>query len=477
MSSLLESAYHPEEFRNAGHKLVDTLADYLASVKHKKVLQYQDPEQLFAKWEKNLNEDIGGDFDRFIHEILEDTIHLHHPQYFGHQTSSIAPFAALAEFAGGLLDPGMGVYEQGTAGVILERLIAKQIAKLIGWGSEADGFLTSGGTLGNLTCMLCARQVKSDHDIWEKGYENKQYAFMASLEAHYSIARAVKVMGMGNRGIVQVPVNKKLQMKADKLEHCYEKALNEDVEIIGVIANSCSTASGSFDPLQDIADFCSEKNLWMHVDGAHGASVMFSKRYRHLLQGIDRADSMIMDFHKMLMTPKLVTAVVFRKAAYSYQTFSQKASYLWDKDEGKEWFNLARRTFELTKSFMSIKVFSLWKTFGTSLFEEYIDRQFDLAKTFAAILKEQPDFELLIDEPESNIVCYRYRETDWDETKTEQVNLKIRELVVMEGLYFIIQARVQDRLFLRSTLMNPKSGKEELMGLLSKIRAIAAALS
>jgi L-2,4-diaminobutyrate decarboxylase len=215
----------------------------------------------------------------------------------------------------------------------------------------------------------------------------------------------------------------------------------------------------------------------MHVDGAHGASVMFSKRYRHLLQGIDRADSMIMDFHKMLMTPKLVTAVVFRKAAYSYQTFSQKASYLWDKDEGKEWFNLARRTFELTKSFMSIKVFSLWKTFGTSLFEEYIDRQFDLAKTFAAILKEQPDFELLIDEPESNIVCYRYRETDWDETKTEQVNLKIRELVVMEGLYFIIQARVQDRLFLRSTLMNPKSGKEELMGLLSKIRAIAAALS
>lgn len=477
MPSPLHQAYDPEFFRQEGHRLVDLMADYLTNIRQPgssgKVLNYVAPNELYERWEADLAAGPHPDLAGFFEKILHDTMHMHHPRYMGHQTSNVAPPAALGEFLSSLLDPGMGVYEQGTSGVVLERLLVKELGKMMHWGAETEGYLTSGGTLGNLTALLCARQVMVKSDIWEHGYEGKQYAFLVSSEAHYSVARAVQVMGMGSRGIVQVPVNQRFEMRADLLEDCMKRAEDEGVTIIGAVSSSCSTATGSYDPLADIADFCEAKNLWLHVDGAHGGCALFSKKYRHLLDGIERADSMILDFHKMLLTPKLVTAVAFRRGEYSYHTFSQKASYLWDTDEGREWYNLGKRTFELTKSFMSVKLYSLWRTYGTALFEEYVDRQFDLGKTFSQLLTEAGDFEMPVEMAASNIVCFRYSKTGWDEEKKERINAAVRERLVREGDFFIVQTRVQGKLYLRTTLMGPHTTAVELAALLARIRELA----
>jgi L-2,4-diaminobutyrate decarboxylase len=205
------------------------------------------------------------------------------------------------------------------------------------------------------------------------------------------------------------------------------------------------------------------------VDGAHGACVLFSEKHKHLLKGIERADSVILDFHKMLMVPTLVTAVAFRQPGHSYQTFAQKASYLWDQDEGHEWYNLAKRTFELTKSSMSLRVYALWRTYGTRLFAENVERLFALAQTFTRLLLQQPGIEVAVAEPESNIVCFRFFQKGWSEEMTERVNAEIREKLVRDGEYFIVQTRVQGRLFLRTTLMNPFTTEREMAGLLERI--------
>lgn len=474
MPNLIQQAYDPEHFRQQGHELIDLLADYFTDMQSrnpsKKVLQYESPEDLYGRWEKDLENVPHTDEMAFFKTMLHDIIHMHHPKYLGHQTSIVAPMSALSELLGAALDPGMGVYEQGTSGVVIERVLSKKLGSLIGWDDRCDGFMTSGGTLGNLTALLCARQVMIGHDVWENGYQGKQYAFMVSSEAHYSVSRAIKVMGMGNRGVVQVPVDESYRMRVDLLPDYFAKAKEEGITVIGVIASSCATATGSYDPIHAIADFCEAEKLWLHVDGAHGACVLFSKKYKHLLDGIDRADSVIMDFHKMLMTPKLITSVLFKKAENAYQTFAQKASYLWDKDEGHEWYNLGKRTFELTKSFMSIRVYMLWRTYGESLFAENVERLYDLGKTFTEIIKASSDFEAALEEPESNIVCFRYLETGWTEEQIEANNLKIRERLVREGKYFIVQTRVQGKLFLRSTLMNPFTKSQDLEGLLQEIR-------
>jgi len=206
------------------------------------------------------------------------------------------------------------------------------------------------------------------------------------------------------------------------------------------------------------------------VDGAHGGCAVFSKKHRHRLSGIERADSFIVDFHKMLMTPKLITAVIFRKGENSYQTFSQKASYLWNQDEGREWYNLGKRTFELTKSFMSIRIYALWRKYGTAVFEENVDHLYALGKRFAKLLDEADDFEVLLPEPETNIVCFRFLpDKNSSEKEVEELNLSIRERLVQEGKFFIVQTRIKGRLYLRSTIMNPFTTEKEMKDLMEEI--------
>ena len=476
MTDLLKNAYDPEFFRQQGHRLVDMLADYLHQVHNSpsqmKVLDWIPPEELLDKWQKDFESAPHLELSELFGNLVEETIHLHHPQYLGHQTSNVLPAAALATLAGGFLDPGMGVYEQGTSGVAFERLLIQDLAARMGMTAQADGFLTSGGTLGNLTALLCARQVMIEQDVWEKGYEGKKYGFLVSAEAHYSVARAVQVMGMGSGGVVPVPVNENYQLDAECLEEYYQKATDRGIQIIGAVASACSTAVGAYDPIDQLADFCEEKKLWLHVDAAHGGCVLFSKKYKHLLRGIERADSVILDFHKMLMTPSLVTALVFRQGNYSYQTFAQKASYLWEEEGGQEWYNLAKRTFELTKTSMSIRIYAMLRTYGEKVFEENVDVLYDLAKWFSEIIAAEDDFQMAVPFPESNILCFRYFREDLREEELDDINLRIRESIARDGEFFIVQTRVDGRLFLRTSLMNPFTNEDELRGLLRKIKKL-----
>jgi len=476
MTDLLKNAYDPEFFRQQGHRLVDMLADYLHQVHNSpsqmKVLDWIPPEELLDKWQKDFESAPHLELSELFGNLVEETIHLHHPQYLGHQTSNVLPAAALATLAGGFLDPGMGVYEQGTSGVAFERLLIQDLAARMGMTAQADGFLTSGGTLGNLTALLCARQVMIEQDVWEKGYEGKKYGFLVSAEAHYSVARAVQVMGMGSGGVVPVPVNENYQLDAECLEEYYQKATDRGIQIIGAVASACSTAVGAYDPIDQLADFCEEKKLWLHVDAAHGGCVLFSKKYKHLLRGIERADSVILDFHKMLMTPSLVTALVFRQGNYSYQTFAQKASYLWEEEGGQEWYNLAKRTFELTKTSMSIRIYAMLRTYGEKVFEENVDVLYDLAKWFSEIIAAEDDFQMAVPFPESNILCFRYFREDLKEEELDDINLRIRESIARDGEFFIVQTRVDGRLFLRTSLMNPFTNEDELRGLLRKIKKL-----
>ncbi len=135
-------------------------------------------------------------------------------------------------------------------------------------------------------------------------------------------------MGWGAEGLIPVPVDERFKMRADALDGALRQAHASGRKVIAVSASSCSTATGAFDPLEPIADFCRQHGLWLHVDGAHGASASLTPKYRSLLAGIERADSVVWDAHKMLLMPALLTAVVFRNGSPSFHAFAQHASYL-----------------------------------------------------------------------------------------------------------------------------------------------------
>lgn len=468
MEDILAQVYDPEAFREAGHRLIDVLADHLSNTQHgltEQAITWQQPGEALERWQFD-PEMPGGDAVDLLQEILAESVQLHHPRYMGHQISPPAPIAALAGLLGDFLNNGMGVYEMGIPGTAIEVNVVRALAKQMGFGPEADGFLTSGGTLANLTAMLAARSIRAEANVWKEG-NLRPMALMVSEEAHYCVDRTARIMGWGEAGIIKIPVNARFQMRTELLEEYFQNAADSGLEVIAVVGSACSTSTGSFDDLEAIAAFCAKHNLWFHVDGAHGGASVFSQKYRRLVNGISLADSVVMDFHKMLLTPAVTTALVFKNGAHSHQTFSQKAQYLFGQATDPEWFNLARRTFECTKVMMGAKVYVLWRTYGTALFDTFVTRMYDLGAAFARLIQNRPDFELAV-EPECNIVCFRYLGPG-DAEANNRLNARIRKAIVEDGHFYIVQTQLRGFTWLRVTLVNPRTDEGILKALLDKV--------
>ncbi|MDG2380865.1 MAG: pyridoxal-dependent decarboxylase [Pirellulaceae bacterium] len=463
--SSLEQAFDSTAFRELGHRLVDRLADHLQvtqQANENRVISWQDPAESLACWE---NLDRSDDVMDLFEQVIQQSIHLHHPRYVGHQISPALPVSALAGLLVDLLNNGMGVYEMGMAGTAIEHVVVKLTARQLGFPTTAGGFLTSGGSLANLTGLLAARQSRL-----QDGGDDSSLAVMVSAEAHHCVLRAATIMGLGEEGIVQVPSNAKYQMEVDQLERLHQEAAGRGYEVMAIVGNACTTSTGSFDDLAAIGAYCQRHRLWFHVDGAHGAAMAFSEKYCDKLAGIELADSVTLDFHKMLLTPALLSALIFREESNSFDTFRQTADYLWSQNAGRdeaEWFSLAKRTFECTKSMMGLKIYSLLKAHGVEILDENVTRLVDLTRQFARLIEQHASFEIAV-QPEANIVCFRYV-ADVPSSDLSRLNEKIRESVTQQGRFFIVQTTLQDEVWLRTTLANPLTTKQDLEELLEHI--------
>ncbi len=469
----LTDAYSPETFRQQAHALVDLMADHLARAEagSASVLPYVEPDEQLAYWQADFQQPLNPDPLPLFADMIGRSIHLHHPQFMGHQVAVPLPLAALTGVLTGMLNQGQAVYEMGMTANALERIVTQWLAGRLALGSNAGGLLTSGGTLANLTALLTARAVAAGADVWEAGTTNR-LAIMVSEEAHYCVDRAARIMGLGTDGIIKIPANDRFQMRTDLLETSLERAKAAGLTVFAVVGSACSTSTGSYDDLTAIADFCEKHSIWFHADGAHGGVAALSDRYRPLVRGIERADSVVIDFHKMMMIPALVTAVLYKRDADSYRTFQQKAEYLWADSSTKDWFNSGKRAFECTKLMMSAKVYTVLRTYGEGIFTENVDMLYGLARRFAEQVRSRSGFELAI-EPESNIVCFRYVGNETDTDKLDVLNTQIRRKLLEDGQFYIVQTTLRGHVWLRVSLMNPLTTDVHLTALLDVIGSVS----
>jgi len=477
MIQILQKAFDPEDFRANGHQLIDLLADYLAdatSGKPMPVLPHSQPDEMLGFWEANFS-NPHFDLQQYFATLIRQSNHIHHPHYMGHQVVPPAPLAALTELSEALLNNGMAIYEMGPASTAIEKVIIAWLAKRIGMDTTTEGVLTSGGSAGNLTGLLAARQACVGYNIWQEGNtENSKLAVMVSAEAHYSIARAVKIMGWGEKGIVPIPVTNALKADASLLQQTYDAALTSGLNVIAIVGNACTTSTGSYDPLLQLGEFARKNNLWFHVDGAHGGAAGLTEKYRHLTHGIEMADSVVIDFHKMLLAPALTTAVLFRNGRHSYETFAQKAEYLLGSGDQAPWYNSAGRALECTKKMMGVKVYALIKHYGEELLSDYITYCYDLGIAFGRIINLTDDF-VTATEPQSNIVCFRYIPQSFTGNINEFTR-EIRRRLSEDQEFYVVQTQVRGEIYLRVTLMNPFTTEMHLNLLLNKIRTLAKSI-
>ncbi len=406
-----------------------------------------------------------------IDRVLADSTHLHHPHFIGHQVTAPLPLAALAEHVSALLNNGMAVFEMGPAATAMEQALVRFFAQQFGFPAQSDGLLTSGGSAGNLTALLAARQARAGFDVWHNGaHSGPPLAVLVSDQAHYCVARSVALMGWGEGGARAVASDQRYQTDPQALGKALDAAHRAGRRTVAVVVNACSTATGSFDPIEPIADFCARQGLWLHVDAAHGGAAILSPKYRSLLAGIERADSLVLDFHKMLLMPALATLVLFRDRRDAHAAFEQHASYLFADDAPHApSHDLGRRTLECTKRMAALPMYLSLASYGTAFFGDYVSQCFDLARSFATLIHASPDFELAV-EPQANIVCFRYAPEGTPRDRLDALQMSIRRRVIESGAFYLVQAGLREGLFLRVTLINPLTTIEDLAALLDALR-------
>ncbi|NHA04369.1 aminotransferase class I/II-fold pyridoxal phosphate-dependent enzyme [Mucilaginibacter sp. HC2] len=469
MEDLINKAFKPETFRSEAHQLVELLATELEKAhtapQKKATINWESPAEQLAYWQNDFNSPLINNPQGLFRSVISRSVNLHSRGYIGHQTATTLPVTALTSALISFFNNGMAVYEMGMAGNAMEKVVTAHMAARFGFGEDASGIVTSGGTLGNLTALLAARAAMPN--VLGKP-EYGQLAIMVSEEAHYSIERAVRIMGLPPENIIKIPVNNRFQMRADTLEHYYQEAAAKGKKVFCIVGCACSTSIGAYDDLDAIGSFAQKHNIWFHVDGAHGTPVVFSPVYSHLLKGIEKADSVMVDFHKMMMAPSLSTAVLFKSARQAGKTFLQKAEYLWQDQQADEWYNSGKQTFECTKPMTILHTYTIMRLYGDQLYQQHIEKLYGMAAEFARMVQQHENFELAC-EPQSNIVCFRLKAG----AESNELNRDVLQRLIEDGRFYIVGTTIKQEFYLRITLMNPLTQTDDLEQLLSVIEDLA----
>ena len=415
-------------------------------------------------------------FNAFLANYLEYSVRLHHPAYIAHQVGIPDYPGALAATINGVVNNPMAIYEMGPSAATLEFAVVNWMLEKVGWTAQpfpdemaghsgAAGVLTHGGSLANLTGLLAAR-ARVAPTAWERGTPH-DLGVLAPANCHYSVARAVSILGLGADAVYPIDVDAHGVVQPDGLPTALGKMRDDGRRPMALIANACSTATGLHDPLRPIGEFCRDEGIWYHVDACHGATALLAERSKHYLDGIELADAVVWDAHKMMQVPTLCAALLLRDGQDFDRAFHQEASYL-AYGHDRDGYDSLPRAVECTKASLSLKIFLNLAFRGERALGDYVDDRYAMTRRAHRIIDAHPDFHCPY-VPESNILCFRYRDDD-------ALQKPIRDALVRDRSFHLTSARVDGREYLRITVMNKHTDETTIRDMLDAIAATAQKL-
>jgi L-2,4-diaminobutyrate decarboxylase len=437
--------------RALAHQTVDALFDHVEGIAGRRVVDWQTSDELRAR--VRIDDRGGAEGMALIRELMDNAIQLHHPAYMGHQVCPPFPTAVIADLVISTLNQSTAVWEMSPIGTVIEQEVVRWLADRAGYPETSLGTAVSGGSAANLTALLAARARWIDC-----GRVGKRPVILCSADAHYSIARAASIMGIASDDVVKVATDDQHRLHLDALE-----AALRDAEVMAIVATSGSTATGAFDDLRAIAALRDKHDTWLHVDAAHGASVVLSERLRPLVDGLDLADSLAWDPHKMLWMSLSLGVVLVRDGRWLRRAFEADAPYLFNAERTSD--NIGEMTIQCSKRADAIKLWLTLQMFGTRPFVEAMEHVTDLTRYLYDAVVASSDFEAM-HVPDFNIFCFRHRSDD-------DSNASLREKLIRSGQAWITSTVLKGQRVLRVTMINPRTERGDVDGMLAALRRIA----
>jgi len=452
------------QFREAGHRLVDRLADLIEGIPSGPVTHGEGPAVIrrALSLEGPLPEE-GTDGTQLLLDTAEQ-LFAHscfnaHPRFFGYITAPPAPVGVLGDFLASAANPNVGLFQLAPAATEIEVQAVRWIAEMIGFPATCGGLMVSGGNMANLIAFFAARTAGAGHDIRSGGLAggSRRLQVYASQETHTWIQKASDLSGLGTDSIRWIETDDRLRMRVDALRRAIEEdRARGDLPLL-VVGTGGSVSTGTVDPLPEIAAVCREHGIWFHVDGAYGGFAAALPDADPALRAIADADSIAVDPHKWLYAPLEAGCVLVRDPAKLREAFSFHPPYF---EMGIEQTNFVEYGTQNSRVFRALKVWLLLRQAGAKGYRRMIAEDIALSRRLAETVSRTPELELLTQE--LSITTFRYvperlraRVGDEDaERELNELNQGLVQSLQRKGEVFLSNAVIRGRYALRACIVN-----------------------
>ena len=397
-----------------------------------------------------------------VHEALDDaaraldeSIAQPRPRYFAFIGSSGLEIGALGDLLAATYDMNLAV--DARAATVLEQQAVRWVGEFIGYPAT-NGAFTSGGTISNMTALAAARE-RAVPKSRATGLGGRSVAVYASAEVHYSITRAVELLGIGSDRLRDIPIDDEHRMRPDLLAEAIDRDVADDITPVAVVATAGTTLTGAIDPIAPIAEICATRGVWLHVDGAYGlpAASVVAERF----DGVVRADSVSVDAHKWLYVPKACSVALVREPDALSEAFAHEEGYL---PHQRHELHAADITLEYSRPLRALKLWLAFRAHGADQFREAIRRNLAEAALLHRTASARPDFETFDAPPQLSIVPIRHVSPGVEDLDAH--NQALADAIQADGRVYLASALIEGSVWLRPCFVNYRTTENDVLAVL-----------
>lgn len=445
-----------DEMRRLGYQMVDMVVDRLQAKHELPALKCQDRqilEQQLGGSVPELPMDPQASLKLLAEVALSNQQNGDHPRYFARVAGPSSYAAVLGEWMGTGFNAVAISWGGGSGPTTIELIVLNWLRQLLGLPEGSEGILLSGGSMANTTAFSVARSQRGMGRVY------------FTDQAHSSLPRSLKELGFGEDYLCLIPSDDSLKMPVDALRAAIEEDIASDYHPMMVIATAGTTNTGTVDPLNAIADLCEKYNLWFHVDGAYGAPAAITKQGKTYLDGITRADSLVLDPHKWFFQPYDVGCLLVRHPGALQACFDMNPEYLKDVQAQGEDVDMRNRSLELTRRARGLKLWMSLRTYGAAKFRHGIEQGIRLAEYAEYYLRQHPTCWEVVSPAQIGIVCFALRNVG--EGEHERRAKRITD----SGFACVSSTQLKHRSVLRLCILNPLTTEWDIRETLDRLAA------
>jgi len=464
------------EFARVAHAMVDDALDYTRGVRDRPVWQ-PVPEAIRAGFRDpapRAPASLGALRQELNERLMPYPMGNIHPRFWAWYMGASNLTGALGDFLAAVQGSNLGGGNH--AAVLMDNQVVDWLKELLGFPAGASGTLVSGGSVANLIGLTVARNARAPIDLREDGVAALPHPmrFYGSDQIHSCHQKAIETLGLGNRALRRIPTGPDCRMDLQALRRAIDADRRAGDQPACVIATAGTVNTGAVDDLAGIARLCRDEGLWMHVDGCIGALAALAPRGRSLVAGLELADSIALDPHKLMHAPFEVGCALIRDPEAHLRTFSLTPEYLAQASRGiasANWlFDFGLQT---SRGFRALKVWMALKEHGADKFGRIIDQNIDQAHYFARRLQALPDFELIA--PVTlDILCFRHCPAGVPEVELKPLNMEIMLRLQEAGIAALSDTTVHGRHCLRAAIVNHRTRRADIDLVIDAIRRVGA---